>query len=199
MASAGRDHMARRQRKKLQEKNIPMNCEKLMANIIDQIKEAQLKLGYAKETVRLYYPAASLGRLLDMPDEALLEKLKASAAFEKTVLGTLSFSGSNDRIEVRIPPEGAEYVHKEVDDPLFLAKLIELFQTHHHCSLADIRGVFAAFDPKYVCEKMPEGTDFDYVLYFPGGNVDPYYYCVKEEMEHTIYHRFTKEDYLALL
>ena len=26
----------------------------------DQVKEAQLKLGYAKETVRLYYPVDSL-------------------------------------------------------------------------------------------------------------------------------------------
>lgn len=33
-----------------------MNREKLLKNMTDQVKEAQLKLGYAKETVRLYYP-----------------------------------------------------------------------------------------------------------------------------------------------
>ena len=39
---------------------------------------------------------------------------------------------------------------------------------------------------------------FDYVLYFKDKTVDAYYYCIKEEMGHTIYHRFTKEDYQLL-
>jgi hypothetical protein len=42
---------------------------------------------------------------------------------------------------------------------------------------------------------MEDGADFDYVMYFNQPAIDPYYYCIKEEMGHTIYHRFTKEDY----
>ncbi len=72
--------------------------DRLTQNIIDQVKEGQLKLGYVKETVRLYYPL----------------------------------------------------------------------------------------------------TDFDYVLYYCNREIDEYYYCVKMEMGHTIYHRFTKEDYELL-
>ncbi len=41
-----------------------MERDKLIANMTDQIKEAQLKLGYAEETVRLYYPLSSLRMLL---------------------------------------------------------------------------------------------------------------------------------------
>lgn len=41
-----------------------MNTEKLIKNIIDQIKEAQIKLGFAKETTRLYYPVESLNAML---------------------------------------------------------------------------------------------------------------------------------------
>ena len=41
-----------------------MNREKLLKNMTDQVKEAQLKLGYAPETVRLYYPVASLNEIL---------------------------------------------------------------------------------------------------------------------------------------
>ena len=41
-----------------------MNREKLLKNMTDQVKEAQLKLGYAKETVRLYYPVDSLNTIL---------------------------------------------------------------------------------------------------------------------------------------
>lgn len=178
-----------------------MDHSKFITNIIDQIKEAQIKLGYARETVRLYYPAVSLNALVDAGTEdtkELLHILQDSADLTDTVLGNLSFTEHEGRIEVRIPPEGAEYVHREVPEPEFLVKIIELFGTHHHCSIEDVRAVFAGFSPDYVCEKMPEGTDFDYVLYFPEGDIDPYYYCVKEEMEHTIYHRFTKEDFQVL-
>lgn len=179
-----------------------MDQKKLTENIIDQIKEAQLKLGYARETVRLYYPAASLAQLLETEAEdaeELLKRLEAGGAFRDTVLGTLQFAEHAGRIEVRIPPEGAEYVHREVPDPEFLKEIIELFGTHHHCSLEEIRAVFAKFSEDHICEKMPEGMDFDYVFYFPDGSIDPYYYCVREEMEHTIYHRFTKEDFQALM
>ena len=41
-----------------------MNRKCLIKNMTDQVKEAQLKLGYAPETVRLYYPAASLNEIL---------------------------------------------------------------------------------------------------------------------------------------
>ena len=41
-----------------------MNRECLIKNMTDQVKEAQLKLGYAPETVRLYYPVASLNEIL---------------------------------------------------------------------------------------------------------------------------------------
>lgn len=179
-----------------------MNQKKFIDNIVDQIKEVQLKLGYAKETVRLYYPLTSLNTLLETEAEdtaALLELLRDSKEFQDTVLGPLQFEGRGGRVEVWISPEGAEYVHCQVPKPEFLAKIIELFGTHHHCGIEDVRQVFADFSSDYVCEKMPEGTDFDYVLYFPKGDVDSYYYCVKEEMEHTIYHRFTKEDFQNLL
>ena len=33
-----------------------MNTERFLDNITEQIKEAQLKLGFAKEVIRLYFP-----------------------------------------------------------------------------------------------------------------------------------------------
>lgn len=38
--------------------------EKLKQNVIDMLEEQQQKLGYQKETVRLYYPLESLNHLL---------------------------------------------------------------------------------------------------------------------------------------
>ena len=61
-----------------------------------------------------------------------------------------------------------------------------------------LRQLFSRFSPDSVCERMADGGDFQYVLYFPDGTVDPYYYCITDEMGHLTYHRFTRADYLAL-
>lgn len=175
-----------------------MDTERFMTNIVEQIKEAQLKLGFADEIIRLYFPAASLGRLLKRQDSSgkeLLAALEKESGFIDTKLGTVRFSlCKDDRIEVCIPPEGAAYVNT-LPDPPFLAGLITMFQTNHCLTIEEICAYFAGFNPLYVCRKMEEGADFDYVLYFPDGQPDAWYYCIRAELGHTIYHRFIKEDY----
>ena len=112
-----------------------MNVDKLTENIVDQIKEAQIKLGYAKETVRLYYPAESLCTLMGvepMDTKRLLDYLKETAVLSEIPLGELQFTAHKGRIEVRIPPEGAEYVHQKVPDPEFLTELIGFFGIFSH-------------------------------------------------------------------
>ena len=211
-----------------------MERDKLIDNMTDQIKEAQLKLGYAEETVRLYYPLSSLCMLLGVADTdstdgtsgadaadartdfaadakaapaadagTVLAALKAELeGWEDCPLGKLSVCFHGDRVEIGIPPEGVRYVHEQVKTPAFLSALIGLFQTKHHCSIEDVRKVFESFQEDYVCEKLSqeaaERMGFDYVLYFKDGAVDAYYYCIKEEMGHTVYHRFTREDYERL-
>jgi len=76
--------------------------------------------------------------------------------------------------------------------------VIELFGTSHNPSVDDVCACFAEFSPDYVCCKIQD-NDFDYVLYFQDEEIDPYYYCIKMEMGHTVYHRFIKEDYEKLV
>lgn len=179
-----------------------MNTEKFRENIIEQIKEAQLKLGFANEVIRLYFPVSSLCMLLEMEEqsgEKLLAYLKEEEQLTNTALGKICFSlCKGNRMEVCIPPEGAVYVHEKVPDPPFLSYIIQLFQENHHLKIEEICGCFAKFNGNYVCEKMAPGADFDYVLYFPDQTPDAWYYCIRMEMGHTIYHRFTEEDYRAL-
>ena len=178
-----------------------MRCDKFIDNIMDQIKEAQMKLGYAKESLRLYYPLATLNAMLEESAQNTEEMLNLlhMEKLQKTPLGRLKFSSHKQRIEVSVSPEGAEYVHNQKEDPAFLKAIIELFRQHHHCSIDDVAELFSSFSEKYVCEKMPKGSDFDVVFYFEDSKIDKYYYCVKEEMGHTIYHRFTREDMVELL
>ena len=178
-----------------------MRHERLVENIMDQIKEAQMKLGYAKESLRLYYPVATLNAMLGSSAEnaqAMLELLQTDV-FQNTVLGPLKFSARKQRIEISVSSDGAEYVHTQMEEPAFLRALIELFRQNHHCHLSDIEALFSGFSTAYVCQKMPEGSDFDVVFYFEDAHIDKYCYCVKEEMGHTIYHRFTHEDMIELL
>lgn len=174
-----------------------MGKERLEQNLIDQMKEAQLKLGFEEETMRLYYPVASLNLLLgttvETPGE-MVRKLEELFADGKSVLGAMSFRVSAGRIEVSVPPEGARYVHEHMGDVAFLKAIIELFSNPHDKSVEDVKKVFARFGA-YICEEMPEGADFDEALHFVDSSVDAYYYCVKQEMGHLIYHRFLREDY----
>ena len=178
-----------------------MEIKNLIKNMTDQVKEAQLKLGYAPETVRLYYPVSSLNDILETNAQNAQEMLDLLGKEwdKKTNLGELKFSSHAERIEISIPPEGAKWVHEQVETPAFLKELIELFQTKHACTLEEICEIFKKYDPQYICEKMPEGSDFDYAIHFHNAEHDEYYYCIHMEMGHTIYHRFTKADYSALL
>ena len=53
-----------------------MRLEALIQNMTDQIKEAQLKLGYARETMRLYYPLSSLNAMLEIQETDIRELAK---------------------------------------------------------------------------------------------------------------------------
>lgn len=190
-----------------------MDIKGLIGNIIEQIKEAQLKLGFAKEAIRLYYPPEELCSLLRIPwdsesepdgeqlrEEELTALLNGEAALTDTELGKICFSLCRDgRIEVRISPDGAAYVHENIPDPPFLTSIIELFREKHDLTIEEICACFAQFGNHYVCERMEPEAEFDYALHFAGGKPDPWYYCVKMEMGHTIYHRFREEDYRRLL
>lgn len=180
-----------------------MDKDRLIENLTEQIKEAQLKLGYAKEIIRLYFPVQSLCGLLQMESRSgkeLVALLREEKEFEDTVLGKLHFTlCRDDRIEVCIPAAGADYVYERVPNPPFLERLIELFKGNHHLEIEKICEYFATFNNCYKCEKMKPESDFDYVLYFPDHSPDSWYYCIKMEMGHTIYHRFTENDYHLMM
>lgn len=179
-----------------------MNTDRLLQNITDQIVEAQLKLGYAKETMRLYFPLNSLKVLLETEAEnveEMLEMLTKDVELQSSGLGCLKVSARGERFEFSVPALGVEYVHKSIEVSPFLVDMIAFFQRNHHGTIEEICEIFARHNPDYICEKMPKEADFDYVVYFANMEPDEYYYCIKTEMDHTIYHRFMKEDYLELL
>jgi hypothetical protein len=164
-------------------------------NIIDVIKEEQIKLGYRKETIRLYYPMDSLNSLLgaDMTRNELMSVLDQFCHYAKEHLGEVEYSCNDKRFCIVIPEKGVAYVQEEVKDRSFLEEFIGKIR-EHNCSIEDILQIFYRYSSHVKCEKINNG-EFDYLIYFEDGNPDSYRYCIKFEECHAIYHRFTISDY----
>lgn len=175
-----------------------LDFESLKKNLIDVVKESQIKLGYTRTSIGFYYPLESLNRLLnsDLNEEAMNQLLQEFAGFAKNELGNISISRNNARFCIRIPEEGVEYVHNKAADTGFLETFIEKIG---HCNLNpdDILNVFYQYSNHVTCKKI-DSDDFDYVIYFEDGIPDDFRYCIKFEGKCAIYHRFTPKDYEAL-
>lgn len=175
-----------------------LNFKALEKNLADMVEESQIKLGYARMPIGLYYPQDSICRLLGAPlDQAGLEQaLEEFCSFAAERLGTISVSHEGSRFCFRIPEEGVEYVHEKRRDNGFLKEFIGAIG-RHGCTFEEILAIFTRYSPHVRCEKMDAG-EFDYLLYFEDGVPDDFRYCVKFEGHEAIYHRFTPGDYEAL-
>lgn len=172
-----------------------MNFDRLKQNIMDVIKEEQLKLGYRPETVRLYYPLSSLRHFFGQScDAAQAEALLADFCGQvRDELGSIAVSRSGERFCFAIPPDGAAYVHEHTSDNEFIKELIDTV-SRHGCTMDDVFAVFGAHSDRLHTEKLENG-EFDWLIYFEDGQPDGYYYCFTSDEFHTMYHRFLPEDY----
>lgn len=172
-----------------------MNFDKLEGNIIDAIWEQQLKLGYLKETVRLYYPLSSLERFLDTRSsiEEMGQILQKFAAVVSEKLGGITITNNGERFCIAVPPTGTEYIHNHMDTDGFLADLVETVRKHG-CTLDQVLKQFYKHSDQVHVEEIKNG-EFDYLVYFETGIPDSYRYCITVEADHIIYHRYTAEDY----
>jgi len=179
-----------------------MNIQPLLQDITDQLKEAQIKLGFAPSTVKLYYTTAALSALTGVEGcnaEEMAQALSALPEASSSGLGALQILPHGERVEITIPREGVRYVHEQVEASPFLLGLIGMFAGHHHATMQDVTALFESQNAPFIRRDMPEGSEFDHVLYFPGGKPDGYCYFFKEEMGHLSYHRFRPEDARHLL
>lgn len=165
-----------------------------LQNVVDQIKEAQIKLGYEKESIRLYYPIQEMEDITGA-SFVLEEFIQQYKTADNEGIGPIDIHVLNHRLEICISAEGVEYIHNCISTPRFLIDIVDLFKTHH-ISLEDIHTLFGRYSKDYVCIQMMDTEDFDYMFRFKDSSIDSYYYCIKFEMGHTIYHRFTKAAYL---
>jgi hypothetical protein len=172
-----------------------LDYSKLEQNICDVIKEDQIKLGYQKEVIRLYYPLGSLNHFLksELRVEEMRKALEDFAGTVKEKLGTIEISNEGERFCFCFPPEASEYIHSHTPQTGFLYDFIDVV-SRHGVTMDEVIAVFKKYSNNVHVEKTNHG-EFDYLIYFKDGQPDSFRYCLTEEGCHIIFHRFTIEDY----
>jgi hypothetical protein len=173
----------------------PMEFTRLEKNICDVIKEEQVKLGYRKEAIRLYYPLQSLNRFLkaNLTTSEMTQVLERFCDFIQEKLGDTEVSHQGERFCFFLSPKASEYVYQHTEQRGFLYDFIHTVSAHP-VSVGDIVAQFEKYSDHVHVEKVTHG-EFDVLVYFEDGKPDDFRYCLTEEGEHVIYHRFTPEDY----
>ena len=167
-------------------------------SLIGIVMETQIKLGYSKNDLRLYYPLASLNRMFDTdftPAE-MEEALKDFGKFSENKLGNVSATAMGDNFCFLIPAEGTAYVHEKAEDNSFLKEFIQETQKPER-TIDDLLSIFNKYSDKVYAHKI-DNEEFDWLVYFEDGVPDDYRYCIKFEYGMTTCHRFTPKDFEAL-
>lgn len=172
-----------------------MDFTRLRKNIFDIVKEQQIKIGYRKEAVRMFYPLQSLNRLLgtELNETEMESVLNSFAESVREELGTINISCDKGRFCILLPEEASEYIHLNTEQNGFLSDFISTV-SKHNVSVDEVIEVFRKYSDRVHVERVNNG-EFDYLVYFEDGEPDDYRYCLTDEGNHIIYHRFTIEDY----
>lgn len=171
---------------------------RLEQHIVDTLKEWQMKLGGGDTHVRLYYPLDSLCGYLAMPMDSTMDdvivKTEDYLRENAPYLGMPMIAESNGRVCIEIPEQGCTYVQENVPLSEFSAGFLEALKEN---SMQSLREYFAAFAKKHggsVKEDVDE-EDGDTVLYFDPEDIEPYVYCINDDILGITYHRFARADY----
>ena len=172
-----------------------MNSEILISNIIDVLKEQQIKLGFMKERVRLYYMLSSLNNLLGTKLDCIdmQNKLEEIMSKNSDIFAGTEISFKDERFCFNFPESVSVYVHENTDNTGFIYDFINTV-ARHGVVIDDVIAEFGKYSDNVHVETMND-EEFDYLVYFEDGIPDSYRYCLKDEGHHMIYHRFTLKDY----
>lgn len=168
-----------------------MDLEK---NLIDNILECELKLGYANTPICFYYPITSLMELLGCEEIGIDSAIQQFQERELTRLGKVIIkeqANEKGRYAVTIPVDGIRWVHTHFQPTDFMRLLISEINRPGN-SLEDIVKIFTHFSSEVDVKKVSEK---EWVIGFVDESIDPYVYHIEENEFGFEYHRFTREAY----
>ena len=168
-----------------------MDLEK---NLIDNILECGLKLGYANTPICFYYPITSLMELLECEEVGIDSAIQHFQERELTCLGKVIIkeqANEKGRYAVTIPVEGIRWVHAHFQPTDFMRLLISEINRPGN-TLEDIVKIFTHFSLDVDVKKV---SDKEWVIRFVDESIDPYVYHIEQNEFGFEYHRFTREAY----
>jgi len=167
----------------------------LYRNLLDNIKECELKLGGEEMEISFYYPTDTLLELLDCTKEDLPSAMEKFQTAVEEDLGkvVITQTKEKDRYQVIVPKKAFRFVKEHVPEPQFLAVFLQAVKIPGQ-TLAEMIPVFQAFG-EVIVEKQEEK---EWAVYFEDPGVDPYVYWLEEDEFGLEYHRFTRESYKKL-
>lgn len=168
-----------------------MMCMDLYNNILDNIKEAHIKLGYSSVAMSFNYQMSSLRHLVNSEDVGkALDELRDYAL---ATLGEISYVFKETQVRITVPAAGVMYVAENVAEKPHLRELIDLVKGPG-VTLQQIQQVFAKYSDQVICKPTDE-SGMDYVLWFADGIPDDYRYCICLDGLGATYHRLSKKDF----
>ena len=171
------------------------NFIELEKSIVDMLKEAQVKIGFSKEEIRLFYQLSSLNNILGIKygAEEMKGLLNDFVRYSKDRLGDILISEQGERFCFNIPVKGVVYAHENTAKDEFIKELVDIIK-HHGCTMEEIKNLFLKKSDNIHFENI-KSDEFDYLIYFNDIQEDKYYYCFKDEGFHITYHRFIPKDF----
>ncbi len=165
----------------------------LKRNLLDNIKECEMKIGYCEEEIGLYYPLSSLLELLATDEAHLKDAIEDFVERNQKELGEVVIAETTEkgRYCITVPAKGVRFVHEHVQESPFLKAFISEIQKPRN-TLEKILETFHQFSEDICVE---EEKEHEWAVSFADGEMDPYIYHIEEDAFGLEYHRFTKDAY----
>ena len=172
----------------------------LKNNIIDVIKESQIKLGFSSNEANLNYPLDSLNYLLSGKYTVMEMKkvLDEFTDYVKSELGSIKVANSQNNFCITVPIEGVKYIDEKIQGSPFLYEFINLLKSNCNVTIDNILQVFNKYSDNVECIEV-NNDEFNYLVYFKDGVPDNFRYCIDIDLGHATYHRLTPADYESLM
>ncbi len=119
----------------------------LNRSIWDSVKEEQVKLGYRKEVIRLYYPIDSVERMLDVDSVGVDAGVGAEAG---PVTGIIKSAGNEDSASAGTEAVKGTSIDEKAD---IAAAFLDEFRAAERDTLGDIK---ISRDGERYCFRLPE-------------------------------------------
>ena len=164
-------------------------------NLIYVAQETIIKMG-GDEPVGLYYPASTLRAILGVSEkEPLIRVLGDFSAFAGDRLGDIKIVEDGERYRITLGKKALGLAREGLKDCSFLKDLIG-YSASYPADIGGLTAVFYKYSDKVACKRC-DGEEFDYLVFFEGGEPDGFYYCVKFEEGEMHYHRLAPADFRA--